>query len=1009
MKCAKRLFAIFLSVIIMMNTLTSVVFADETEAVVVPANTTISEQEWEYSVSDGNATVTKYKGSVNDVIIPDTLDGYPVTVIGDAAFRECESLISVVIPNGIVKIGSRAFQNCRSLISITIPETVSSIGSYAFYNCLSLNDIVIPDAVSRIEDMTFRNCGSLTNVNLPDTVSVIGDMAFRTCTSLTGIVLPSNLISIGQEAFAHCISLTNITLPNSVSELGSGVFQECTALFSVTLSNGMDVISNNMFAGCSSLTSMTIPDSISAIQMDAFRGCTSLTDVIIPDSVTQLDSWAFAHCTSLESLTLGNGLKLISSRVFSDCISLTNISLSNSITKIDDMAFSGCSSLTKINIPDSVTEIGSEVFRNAGLYTNSPDGVVYADNWYVDYKGNMPEDFSLILKEGTRGIAYVSHFWKIASINMPESVMSIDNRTFRECINLKRVYFSGNVPANYETTLFEGAHSDFTIYYKSDTIGWTTPTWNGYRAYPSDILYEITVINGNAANTLAAVGEMVTITAETAPKGKVFNRWTSRDGVNFADANSTVTTFVLPAKNTTVTAEYKDLILPQATKSQLTYSLTDKTYNSKAQGVTVTPKAGVGNVTVKYNGSATVPQNAGTYTVTVDVAEGTSYAAASNIELGTFKINKAVPTKAQYTYSLNARTYNAKAQGITAAPKAGAGKVTAVYYGAAKTKPVNAGSYKITVDVSAGTNYQAAKNVVLGTFKINKASLSSAKITVADHAWTGKKIKPAKVKFNGVSLKVSAISSKITYGSNKNVGKGTIKITGKGNFKGTKSISFKVVPKKTTITSVIASSAGSAQMKVKWKTASSAQKVTKYQVRYRIKGSSKWKTTNFAASKSSGTIKKLTKGKAYEVQVRSLKKVKKATYYGAWSASKFKNGYVKPKISNLKYSIWDKIYPPDPIIECEMKYNTYGLEGALYIAVYNGKDRIFNRSYKVKKSTNNKNNQLHPKPGNIYLKALTNKNGSIPELKSGRTYTLEAYVKTDAGKSNVISKKIKIT
>ncbi|MDR0501102.1 MAG: RICIN domain-containing protein [Coriobacteriales bacterium] len=98
-------------------------------------------------------------------------------------------------------------------------------------------------------------------------------------------------------------------------------------------------------------------------------------------------------------------------------------------------------------------------------------------------------------------------------------------------------------------------------------------------------------------------------------------------------------------------------------KSDLVFSIpTGHVYNSSAQGIgAVTVKtgiSGIGAITVKYNGSATLPINAGSYAVTVDIAAGSSYAAANGIALGTYSIAKAnavAPTSLRATYgsSLN--------------------------------------------------------------------------------------------------------------------------------------------------------------------------------------------------------------------------------------------------------------------------------------------------------------------------------------------------------------------
>ncbi|MDR1775327.1 MAG: fibronectin type III domain-containing protein [Actinomycetes bacterium] len=92
-------------------------------------------------------------------------------------------------------------------------------------------------------------------------------------------------------------------------------------------------------------------------------------------------------------------------------------------------------------------------------------------------------------------------------------------------------------------------------------------------------------------------------------------------------------------------------------------------------------------------------------------------------------------------------------------------------------------------------------------------------------------------------------------------------------------------PGKVTVKSV---KAAKKKVTVKWKKLAAAQKVTKYQVQYRIKGK-KWQTKYIkaaAAKKSSLVIKKLKKGKKYQFRVRAYKTVGGKKYYGAWSKVK---------------------------------------------------------------------------------------------------------------------------
>jgi hypothetical protein len=155
---------------------------------------------------------------------------------------------------------------------------------------------------------------------------------------------------------------------------------------------------------------------------------------------------------------------------------------------------------------------------------------------------------------------------------------------------------------------------------------------------------------------------------------------------------------------------------------------------------------------------------------------------------------------------------------------------------------------------------------------------------VADKAYTGKQVKPAVAVRTTAGAKLKANTDyTLAYGKNKAIGQGSVKITAKGKYSGVVTATFKIVPKKLAAPKA---TAGAKRLKVTWKPASKAQKVTAYQVRYKAKGAAKWKTKTVAAKKTGVTLKKLKAGKAYQVQVRARKTVGAVKYAGAWSKTK---------------------------------------------------------------------------------------------------------------------------
>ena len=153
-----------------------------------------------------------------------------VKQLGDNTFKNCGSLTTVHLSNGLKSIGSRSFENCIKLEDLYIPDTVESIGVGLFCGCTSLKSVHMPNGINEIGYEFFRDCIKLSKIYLPKSIKKIGARAFENCCDLQSPWIPNDLEEIGERAFAGCKSIREIWIPESVISIGEDAFVQCKAL-----------------------------------------------------------------------------------------------------------------------------------------------------------------------------------------------------------------------------------------------------------------------------------------------------------------------------------------------------------------------------------------------------------------------------------------------------------------------------------------------------------------------------------------------------------------------------------------------------------------------------------------------------------------------------------------------------------------------------------------------------------------------------------------------------------
>lgn len=456
--------------------------------------------QFNYTTNDSTITITGYIGTNTAITIPSTINGLPVTSIGEDAFFGDAGLTNVFIPNGITNIGAGSFDNCAGLATVTIPSSVISIGDWAF-SYAGLATIIIPTSVASIGDSAFYGC-PLTNVVLGGGVSQLGEFAFANCPHLTEITASTNnpvFTSSGGALFNH--DLTTIveypgglagsyTIPASVRSIGNGAFAWCLdSLKSVTIPDSVSNIGDSAFTWCVGLTNISIPDSVANIGASAFEGCYNITSVRIPASVTNIGDTAFTGAVRSgitvdidnEAYTSTSGVLFNKERTRLIQYPMSNPQRSYTIpfgvTSIADYAFSGAG-LDSLTIPDTLANIEADAFIS-----------FYAPTIVI------PNSVTNI---GVDAFADSS----LTNATIGNGLVNLGEQAFYNCSGLKHVYFQGNAPPVIGSGFF-GRDAELTsIYYDQGTTGWTA-TFDGVPTVElgSDSA-DFTFITNNGAITI---------------------------------------------------------------------------------------------------------------------------------------------------------------------------------------------------------------------------------------------------------------------------------------------------------------------------------------------------------------------------------------------------------------------------------------------------------------------------------------------------------------------------
>ena len=434
---------------------------------------------YEYVMAGNKASIVKYLGQEESVIIPSEIDGYTVTII-DGAFMNNKKLTSVDIPNTVISITNQAFLNCAVLQSIQIPDSVTEIGSMVFSGCTSLESITLPKSITEISDGLFNNCASLNSITIPDSVNTIGYCGFYNCISLQEVDMPDELIEIGDSAFSNCRKLQDLVFPDKLQKIGHHAFANCQALKQITIPESVSLIKEYTFSKCIALQSITIPPNVIEIHNSVFSECNYPITVI---GEANSEAERIANEYGYPFVPVGEEPVIPPTEAPSSTpTQVPTVPPTEPVTENPTEEFTEAPTETPTIIPTEVqteapTEVPTEAATEAPTIpptepepTNPPliheekyrelsDGTM--ELYY--YSDNSSDSIDLVIpsthegKAVTKIAAYTfADNNRIASVAIPESIVSIGDGAFAGCTNLKTINFNAK-----RCTYMGNYHSDW--------------------------------------------------------------------------------------------------------------------------------------------------------------------------------------------------------------------------------------------------------------------------------------------------------------------------------------------------------------------------------------------------------------------------------------------------------------------------------------------------------------------------------------------------------------------
>lgn len=233
-----------------------------------------------YTADGGEVTITDYVGTSEHVLIPDTIDGLPVTALGHRAFYE-KTVTTVVVPDSVTEIGAACFSGDNYLVSLKLPDGLKRLPPASLESCMRLYDFDLPQSLEKIYSSVFEFNFYLTHLTLPSSLTEIEQLNFIGLYGLQSLTL-------AEDNAAFKLDETNGLLMTADGTRLLHCFSDISPAEEIILPEGVKIVDPFAFHYDYDVKRIVLPEGVETIGAMAFAMCPNLTEIVIPASVTDI-------------------------------------------------------------------------------------------------------------------------------------------------------------------------------------------------------------------------------------------------------------------------------------------------------------------------------------------------------------------------------------------------------------------------------------------------------------------------------------------------------------------------------------------------------------------------------------------------------------------------------------------------------------------------------------------------------------------------------------------------